>query len=185
MLPDSVQFVIRPSFRPATPPMASRPFIVPLLAQRSITWFSPLTPTMPPTKETRSVSAPGSSDSAFAASSWPCVRRYAARLTPVFSLLSGNTPSAGRSRPPAFRQPTTCIRLCGSPQPTMPPAYAYARMVILLETADSLPALLESEVMVTVCGLVEAVTAPGTLSPFSAMPGRRAYSALPARSFSV
>ena len=87
--------------------------------------------------------------------------------------------------PPAFRQPTTCIRLCGSPQPTMPPAYAYARMVILLETADSLPALLPSEVMVTVCGLVEAVTAPGTLSPFSAMPGRSAYSVPSARSFSV
>ena len=67
----------------------------------------------------------------------------------------------------------------------MPPAYAYARMVILLETADSLPALLPSEVMVTVYGLVEGVTAPGTLSPFSAMPGRRAASALPARSFSV
>ena len=75
MLPDSVQSVIRPSFRPTTPPMASRPFIVPLLAQRSITWFLPLTPTMPPTMETRSVSAPGSSDSACAASSWPCVRR--------------------------------------------------------------------------------------------------------------
>ena len=65
MLPDSVQFMIRPSFRPATPPMASRPFIVPLLAQRSTAWFLPLTPMMPPTMETRSVSA----DSACAASS--------------------------------------------------------------------------------------------------------------------
>ena len=67
----------------------------------------------------------------------------------------------------------------------MPPAYAYARMVMLLEASVRRSARLASEVMVTVCGLVEAVTAPGTLSPFSAMPGRRAYSALPARSFSV
>ena len=53
---------------------------------------------------------------------------------------------------------------------------------MLLETADSLPALLPSAVMVMVCVLVEALTVPGTLLLFAAMPGRSAYSVLPSRS---
>ena len=89
-----------------------------------------------------------------------------------FSLLSGKVSSAGRSKPPAFRQCSTFIRVCGSQLPIMPPAYAYARMVMLLETADSLPALLPSAVMVMVCLLVEALTVPGALLLFAAMPGR-------------
>ena len=56
---------------------------------------------------------------------------------------------------------------------------------MLLETADSLPALLPSAVMVMVCVLVEALTVPGALLLFAAMPGRSAYSVLPSRSFSV
>ena len=75
MLPESVQPRMMPSFRPTTPPMAFRPFIVPVLPQWSMTWFSPFTPTTPPMMETRSSPLPSSSESAFAASVYFCARR--------------------------------------------------------------------------------------------------------------